>query len=200
MKINRLASLLATIALIAACASPAMAQAFLNPVSAQQPTFLQNGTVNSGGAVGNLTNSSNLLTGPGAFNAGVVKGRQLSLQTSGNGLLAPNSVNMAPFPSGSYNYGFTGGGAVPGLANHYGNYNGQALPVCSTGSVDLNIVDCPNVASNYGPGQVNPYAVINNLAVMMDNGTMRTINFQETQSESAAFLQQSFEDAAPPAF
>ena len=197
-KSSCLSTLLATFAFIL-CATPALSQEFLNPVatSVQKPTFLDNGTVNSGGASGAQNHTSSLPTMPGCYNAGVVKGRQFGLPMAGNGIMAPGSVNMAPIPSGSYNFGFTGGGAIGSAINHYGMYGGHALPVCSTGSVDLNVVDCPNVASNYGPGQVNPYAISNVLQITLSDGTIRNIDFQETQEEASAFLQQELEGSTP---
>jgi hypothetical protein len=114
------------------------------------------GPVSSGGAAGNVNNSSNFLTGTGATNSGIVQNSQPNLQNSQYGLLAPNSVNGAPFPSGTYTYGFPLTNYVPPgtYQNQYGSYAGQALPVVSTSSVDINIVDCPFLAQ-YNPGWGN---------------------------------------------
>jgi hypothetical protein len=178
-KISQIAALLITLTFII-CTAEAKAQAFLNPVTAQAPTFLENGAASSGGAQGNMNNSDNLLTGPGAFKAGVVGGRYLNVQSAQEGLMAPNSVNMAAFPSGSYSYGFT---TSPPTTL----YAGQALPVCSTGSVDLNIVNCPNLLTNYGPTAYNPWGV----ATMLVNPTNPTLplDLQETASEASMFIQ-----------
>ena len=205
MKTSSLFSLLAFLILtLVACATPANAQEFLNPIAVQNPTFLENGPVppttppvNPVTSFGNYNNSSGLLTGPGAYNAGVVKGRQFTLPTAQAALMAPNSVNMAPFPSGSYSYGFTGSGAVAGAVNQYGMYGGNALPTVSTGSVDLNIVDCSNLAQNYGPGQVNPWGISNTLTVTLPDGTQQNINFQETAAQAQTFIQQEVQDSTP---
>lgn len=189
-RISQIAALLITLTFII-CTAEARAQAFLNPVTAQAPTFLENGAASSTGATGNENNSDNLMTGPGAFKAGVVGGRALNVQSAQEGLLAPNSVNMAAFPSGSYSYGFTTSPTPT-------SYGGRSLPVCSTGSVDLNIVNCPNLLTNYGAivndtyvagTTTNPYG----LATMLDNPTNPNvpIDFQETAAEAAQFVQET---------
>lgn len=173
-----------------------MAQEFLNPVAVQAPTFLQNGTVNSGGAQGMMNNSSMLTTQQQAYHMPLPQGRGVKLPTAGVGLMAPGSVNPAAFPSGQYSYGFTGSQSAPlGGLNHYGFYNGMPLPMVSTGSVDLNIVDCPNIASNYAPGQFNPYAYVPTLTYTNPDGSIRNINFQETKSEAQDFLDNALDDA-----
>jgi hypothetical protein len=183
-KISQIAALLITLTFII-CTAEAKAQAFLNPVSSQAPSFLENNAIASAeavastGATGNQNNSDNLLTTQGAYNAGVVGGRYLNVQSAQEGLLAPNSVNNSAFPSGSYSYGFTGTNTKP--------YAGQTLPLCSTGSVDLNIVNCPNLLTNYGPTQYNPWGV----STMLVNPTNPTLplDLQETASEAAIFVQ-----------
>ena len=189
-KNNRLALL--TFLTSALCAgAPALAQDFLNPVSPQAPTFASNGALNSGGAIGNLSNSSNLLTGPGAIAQPMLNGRAFSLPTAGNGLMAPNSVNNTPFPSGQYSYGFSQPPAfsINPLAsnNQYGMYAGQSLPTVSTGSVDFNTVDCPYLRESYGTGSqvVNPFAININLP------GLGTLNLQETAQSADTFLNNS---------
>ncbi len=49
------------------------------------------------------------------------------------GMAAPNSVDQSSYPSGTYDFGFSGGGG--------GNSRYGALPVVSTSSVDINSVD-----------------------------------------------------------
>jgi hypothetical protein len=186
----------ATLMISIASAVPASAQAFLNPVpspSSPSATFLEQSAVSSGGATGAQNNSSNLLTGAGAIATSMQ--RQFSLNQSGNGLLAPNSVNMAPFPSGTYSYGFAKPNYGPGLPNHYGMYNGAPLPPTATSSVDINIVDCGNLSTNYAPGQYNPWANNYSLSVQNPNGTTTTLNLMETATEAQTFLQNSLSDA-----
>jgi hypothetical protein len=138
-----------------------------------------------------MNHDDNLLTGPGAFNAGVPNGRQLALQSSGNGLLAPNSVNGKAFPSGQYTDGFpTSAPPAVGAPNY-----GQPLPVVSTSSVDLNIVDCPYLVENTPPGAYNPYALSNTITSTLPGS--KPIDLQETAAEATTFLQQSFADSQP---
>jgi hypothetical protein len=58
---------------------------------------------------------------------------------SGYGLLAPSSVNNAPYPSGTFTYGFPNESIGPymGVSNRT---VGGFLPQTSTSSVDINIV------------------------------------------------------------
>jgi hypothetical protein len=183
-KISQIKALLITLTFII-CTAEAKAQAFLNPVNSQAPSFLEQNAVSqqaidSTAASGFRNNSDNLLTTQGAYNAGVVGGNAMNLQQNAlEGLMAPNSVNNAAFPSGVYSYGFTTSPATT-------TYAGQALPVCSTGSCDLNIVNCPNLLTNYGPTQYNPWSV----STMLVNPTNPTLplDLQETASEAALFI------------
>jgi hypothetical protein len=183
-KISQIAALLITLTFII-CTAEAKAQAFLNPISSQAPSFLEQNAVSqqaidSTGAQGFQNNSDNLLTTQGAYNAGVVGGSTANLQQNAlEGLMAPNSVNNAAFPSGSYSYGFT-------MSPTATAYAGQALPVCSTGSCDLNIVNCPNLLTNYGANQYNPWSV----STMLVNPTNPTLplDLEETASEAALFI------------
>jgi hypothetical protein len=204
-KNSRLARLVASVAGVAfvaiiACianAAPASAQEFLNPVATPAqtaPNFLAPGAMPLEVPVVPTVQTSN--------NGGTIYGQPVTppqystpnLPTMTNGLLAPNSVNMAPFPSGTNSYGFAQPttSAVP---NHYGNYASQQLPPTATSSVDINIVDCPNLASNYAAGQTNPWANNYNLSVQQPNGTWATINFQETANEAQSFMQSELQDA-----
>ena len=183
-KISQIAALLITLTFII-CSAEAKAQAFLNPVSSQAPSFLEQNAVSqtaidSTGATGFQNNSDNLPTVQGAYNAGTIGGTSANLQQNAlEGLMAPNSVNGAAFPSGSYSYGFTTSPTAT-------SYAGQALPPCSTGSCDLNIVNCPNLLTNYGANQYNPWSV----STMLVNPTNPTIplDLEETASTAAAFI------------
>ncbi|HEY9755503.1 MAG TPA: hypothetical protein V6C97_10100 [Oculatellaceae cyanobacterium] len=92
---------------------PVSAQAFLSPYTAQAPTMNANGAFDSGGATGDINHSSNLLTGAQAINAGVVGGRVYGLQAASTALVAPNSVDNTPLPSGTFGYGFAGSQSGP---------------------------------------------------------------------------------------
>ncbi|HEY9684939.1 MAG TPA: hypothetical protein V6C86_25405 [Oculatellaceae cyanobacterium] len=159
---------------------PVSAQEFLSPYTAQAPTMNANGAFDSGGATGDTNHSSNLLTGAQALDAGVIGGRAYGLQAACTALTAPNSVDNTPIPSGTFGYGFAGsqsggpsgfgigvsigtdssgsgvglgfnfdlGGVAPGCP--VSTYAGQPLPVVSTSSVDLNVVDCPFLRQNGG--------------------------------------------------
>jgi hypothetical protein len=171
-------------AVVALASLPAKAQEFLNPVvsppstsSSTAPVWLDEAQVAQ--QIGNQNHSSQLPTGPGAINAGVAGGRTLSLNGSGNGLLAPNSVNNAPFPSGSCSDGFSMGSFYGSQPNQYGMYNGQPLPVTATSSCDLNVVDAPYSISNYGTSTSNPYGLNQVLQTTNADGTERVVNFKD---------------------
>ncbi len=154
---------------------PAHAQDFLDTVSAQAPTLNGNGAFNTGGATGDQNQSTNLTTGPGVLNGGVVGGRNYALAGARAGLLSPNSVDNEPIPSGQFGYGFAQPAQTPSLGISFGAdtdqgsiglnfdlgglgamptsfYAGRPLPTVSTGSVDLNTVDCPFLRQNGGFG------------------------------------------------
>jgi hypothetical protein len=190
-----LASLLPILTSAIFCGAPALAQEFLNPVAPTAPTYSGNGALNSGGALGALSHSTNFVTAPGAFNAGLPNNMQNTIgnmQSAGNGLLAPNSVDMTPLPSGQWNYGFNTNPSSPplngsvylgqsayGPFNQQGNYaslvpglipgtfvpSGITLPVVSTSSNDLNTVDCPFLRETAGPLGISVSAL--NLTVSM---------------------------------
>lgn len=202
-KINRSARLVASftgLAFVAilACittAAPASAQEFLNPVATPAqtaPNFLNPSAAPL--VVVPTVQASN--QGGTIYGQPVVPPQysQPNVTAMTNGLLAPNSVNIAPFPSGTYSYGFASP-PVSVVPNHYGNYAGQQLPPTSTASVDINVVDCPNLASNYAPGQANPWAQNYNLSVQNPDGTWSTIDFQETAGAAQSFIQSELQDA-----
>lgn len=66
-------------------------------------------------------------------------------------LMAPQSVDMSPVPSASFNYGFADSGSVPYRGVTFSRSAapsfGGILPPCATSSVDLNIVDGPTRGS-----------------------------------------------------
>jgi hypothetical protein len=182
---NRLASFLAL--LTTAClGSPALAQDFLTTQTATPPTFLNN-AYSSTGAAGAATNSSNLLTGPGALNGGVVGGNTYSLPSAAYANMAPNSVNNSAFPSGTFSYGFNQPGPINinlgASGNQYGFFGGQALPTVSTGSVDINTVDCPYLRSSGLGGAVSPWNL--NFSLF---GLSGSVNLSETASSAESFL------------
>jgi hypothetical protein len=118
--------------------------------------------------------------------------QEASLQQSQNALLAPGSVNGQGIP---YVPGLTSGFPtsqsipVPSSSNSYGNYAGTELPIVSTGSVNLNTVDCPFIGTDtdtsgmiYIPGRII-------------NGQVQPwVNLNQTAANAAAFLQQSIQD------
>lgn len=129
-----------------------------------QPSFAQlggspaSGSVDQSGAnQGQENNTDNLQTAPQAVDQHVAdqqnyvsgQGQHTSptqapytrggLEQTSTGSLAPNSVNMSPFPSGSFSYGFGSPGPQVFM---YASRGGPGLPVTSTSSVDLNTVDC----------------------------------------------------------
>ncbi|HEY9685244.1 MAG TPA: hypothetical protein V6C86_26960 [Oculatellaceae cyanobacterium] len=78
------------------------------------------------------------------------------MPSSGNGLLAPTSVNQyEEIPSDpNLRYGFKPGHSLevnptPGV-NGYGRYGNVMLPTVSTGAVNINTVDCPFIGANLG--------------------------------------------------
>ncbi|HEY9757091.1 MAG TPA: hypothetical protein V6C97_18135 [Oculatellaceae cyanobacterium] len=177
-------------AIIAVISLPAKAQEFLNPVGSQPassanavPTWLEEAQLAQ--QIGNRNHSSELETGPGSTNAGVLGGRTLNLNTSGNGLLAPNSVNNTPFPSGSCSDGFSMGPFYGIQPNQYGMYNGQPLPVTATSSVDLNVVNAPYTVSNYGTSISNPYGLNQVLQTINADGTERVVQFQDVSTSQS---------------
>ena len=192
-RFSQLASLLATLAF---CSTPAMAQEFLNPVVPSPPSPVASSPVSwleaaeVAAEVGNRNHSNNTLTGPGALNAGVVNGRQFTLPTAGNGLMAPQSVNNAPFPSGTYTDGFTGTQSDPtGSLNNYGMYAGQQLPLTATSSCDINVVDSPYTISNYtGNQSTNPYGLNSVLQTINANGQNNVTLFQSSGSNVSNFM------------
>ena len=196
-RLSQLASLLATLAF---CTAPAMAQEFLNPIVptptssiVETPAMLL-AEEEIAAEIGARNHNNNHVTGPGAFNSGVVNGRKFSLPTAGNGLMAPASVNNAPFPSGTYNDGFKGGQLDPtGALNHYGMYSGQQLPLTATSSVDLNVVDNPYTVSNYGVQPVpNPYGLNSVLQTTMLDGSTRVVLFKSADNGAQNFMTNGF--------
>jgi hypothetical protein len=194
-KKNRNAALLAFLT-SSWCAGPVLAQDFLSPVTPQPPSFASNGALNSGGALGSASNSSNLLTGAGAIAGQTVGGRTFSLPGATNGLLAPNSVNLAPLPQDNqhFTYGFSTPSALtiyPGASkNQYGMYAGQSLPTTSTGSVDINTVDCPYLRESYGSSS----SVVNPLNLNLNIPGLGTLNLQETPQSAINFINNSVSD------
>jgi hypothetical protein len=96
-----------------------------------------NAQVNSTAAQGTQSYSSTAYA-PGLTTNATAQQSSSSLP-SGYGLLAPNSVNNAPYPSGTFTYGFPNESVGPymGVSNRtVGGY----LPQTSTSSVDINIV------------------------------------------------------------
>lgn len=230
--------LAAVITTLLACAAPARAQEFLNPVPTQPPLFLEhhhhlpvlveNGPLPFGPPPGGPVrppfppaaygeppcegglppceaglppcedgfppcaleyayggnHTSGLLTGPGAIKVDPPGGRPYAIQFAGNGLLSQDSVNTKAIPSGHYSYGFKKGSSAAGGAPHYG----QPLPLVSTSSVDLNIVDTRYLVEHYAPGQ-NPYSVDNQLLINNADGSTRIVNFQQTAADAALFLE-----------
>jgi hypothetical protein len=178
------------------CTGPVLAQDFLSPVTPQAPTFASNGALNSGGAVGNASNSSGLLTGAGAIAGQTLGGRSYSLPSAQNGLIAPSSVNNAPLPTDNphYTYGFSSPPAFsiyPGASNNqYGMYAGQALPYTSTGSVDINTVDCPYLRESYG----STSSIVNPLNLNINIPGLGTLNLQESPQSAVQFIDQSVND------
>ena len=188
--INQLASLITLWTF--ATGVPALTQDFLSPVTPQAPTYSTNDALDSGGAQGNASNSSNLLTGAGATNAGVIGGRQYSLQPcktaywlpiasacplflrllSAMAFLQPSLFNINPLAS----------------SNQYGLYSGQMLPRVSTGSVDINTVDCPYLRESYGGGTI----VVNPISLTINIPGIGNVNLQETPANALQFLQTSF--------
>jgi hypothetical protein len=184
---NRIASLLAL--LTTAClGSPVLAQDFLTTQTATPPTFLNN-AYSSTGATGNLTNSSGLMTTQQTLNGGVIGGQaQPGLAQAQNALMAPNSVNNAAYPSGSFSYGFAQSNGLFNLnlgsgSNQYGNFGGQALPSTATSSVDLNTVDCPYLRSSGLGGTIIPWSL--NISLP---GLSGSINLSETAASAESFL------------
>jgi hypothetical protein len=182
---NHLASLVAL--LTTAClGSPALAQDFLTTQTATPPTFLNN-ALSSTAATGAASNSSNLTTGPQALNAGVLGGNTYSLPSAGYANLAPNSVSQAAFPSGTFSYGFNQPGPISinlgASGNQYGFFGGQALPTVSTGSSDINTVDCPYLRSSGLGGTVSPWTL--NLTIP---GLNTQVNLSETAAAASSFL------------
>jgi hypothetical protein len=174
------------------CAAPVNAQAFLDPVSVQPTTFLQSGSNGSSGASTQRSNAADGSNKTQTYDAGVPRGRELNLQATGNGLLAPNSLDQTPVPSGSFNLGFPTSESITvnlgNQYNQYGLYNGQALPVVSSSSVDVNDVDCPNLAQNYAPGIYNPWAQNLPTQFILPNGQIHVLHLQETAQGAAEFL------------
>jgi hypothetical protein len=112
----------------------------------------------------------------------------------GNGLLAPSSTSNAAYSSGTYSYGF----AQPSLFNinplagssQYGSYAGQGLPTVSSGSADINTVDCPYLRESYGTGSIFVNPLLNLSIPGLGN-----VNLTETPQEAVNFLQNSFTNA-----
>jgi hypothetical protein len=184
---NKITALLAL--LTTAClGSPALAQDFLTTQTATPPTFLNN-AFSSTGATGNSTNSSGLMTTQQTLNGGVLGGQAMpSLSSAQYANLAPNSVNNAAFPSGSFSYGFAQNNGLFNLnlgagANQMGNFGGTALPKVATSSVDINTVDCPYLRSTGLGGTVFPWTL--NISLPGLNGS---INLSETAASANSFL------------
>jgi hypothetical protein len=140
-----------------------IALSLIASVMIAQPSFAQlggspaSGSIDQSGAnQGQENNTDNLQTAPQAVDQHVANqqnyvssGQQHTykqapytrgaLEQTSTGSLAPNSVNMSPFPSGSFNYGFPSPGPQMFM---YASKGGPGLPVTSTSSVDLNTVDC----------------------------------------------------------
>ena len=107
---------------------PAFAQYDLFAASPGDPGRTSNPTLNMGGNTSNPTSKNNWpLQEIARYN-----------------LLAPNSVNMAPYPSGRFTYGFPNAPATVFMGVDHGNVGG-VLPPTSTSSVDINIVSGPTV-------------------------------------------------------
>jgi hypothetical protein len=138
-------------------------------------------------AQGNETNSDNLLTGHEAIMGPVIgqgttyggagaAASSLGIPSVANSLMAPNSVNMAPFPSGQFLYGFPNEGttSLTGVSQKIGN-GGFMSPV-GTSSVNINTVDCPFIRlPNEGNGVNGGNGLGNiNIALPLPGGT--TIN------------------------
>lgn len=195
---NKKSSISALLAILTTglCTGPVLAQDFLSPVTPQAPTFASNGALNSGGALGSASNSSGLLTGAGAIAGSTIGGRSFNLPTAQNGLIAPNSINNSPLPQDNqhFTYGFTTPPAFsirPGAtANQYGMYAGQSLPYTSTGSVDINTVDCPYLRESYG----STGSIVNPLNLNINIPGLGTLNLQETPASAINFIDQSVND------
>jgi len=106
------------------------------------------GAAMSGGATGVFGNTSSL-TGAGPMGMGGLTSNLTSQQTpfsslpqASYNLMAPNSVNMSPFPSAQWTYGFPNEATAPFMGVDHGSVGGF-LPATSTSSVNLNTVDCP---------------------------------------------------------
>jgi hypothetical protein len=105
-------------------------------------------------AQGNTNNTDDRLTSEQAVDGGVVGGRNPSLPPTYYNLCAVNSVNNAPFPSGSFTYGFP---TSPGGGGHSGF--SSSLPPVSTSSVDLNTCNNSGGEAQFsvsaGPGGIS---------------------------------------------
>jgi len=100
------------------------------------------------------TNQQAIRTGP--FGA---PSRAIQPEYARMNLMAPNSVDMSPVPSGAWHYGFPNGqtGVFQGVSR--GSVGGF-LPSVSTGSVDINTYDGPSgvpltSGGAYGMGNIN---------------------------------------------
>jgi hypothetical protein len=124
-------------------------------------------TLNMGGKTSNATGRNN----------------QILQQAAAFNLLAPQSVNMSPYPSGQFSYGFPNEPAAPFMGVSRGSVGG-ILPNTATSSVDINIVSGPTVLTGginamggppgggaLGAGAVDTAGGMNNLLNPPDPGT-----------------------------
>jgi hypothetical protein len=101
-------------------------------------------------AQGDENHTDSLLTQQQGINGGVVGGRSMALAPTYNNAAALKSVNMSPFPSGSFSYGFPAARSAPftGVSQKAGF--GGMLPAASTSSSDINTCDLPFLRSSMG--------------------------------------------------
>ncbi|SRR5579885_602164 len=120
------------------------------------------GSLNSGNlssATGNFSNPSYATgEGPsamGGITAGRTRNQKFGFDYARTNTLAPNSVNMYPIPSGTFDYGFPKTGPSPYLGTSGTSRKtslGGMLPQTATSSVDLNICDAGTLGGGGASG------------------------------------------------
>lgn len=116
-------------------------------------------------------------------------------QTTQN-TMAPNSVNMAPVPSGTFSYGFPNTGLTQYMGVSQRLPSGSMLPMTGTSSVELNTCSMPFLAIP-NDGNANPGSSMGALNLIAPaaaalTGGGNTANTNASTGQSLQSLQQYF--------